>query len=152
MTGVALRKGTYYYRQRIPAELVAVFGCKHFRRTLGTKDIRAATMLGSQWAAKTQAAFAVIRSGALPPTESKAIAANLLRLNLGDFANTTHPTPPQATNSANFTNHLSQNNSIAPVMAPLTLGLLIERFVDENLTRQKWTEKTHAENLAILNF
>lgn len=63
MTSIVLRRGTYYYRQRIPTDLAHHFDRRHIRRSLHTKDPNAAKALGASFAAKAQHAFAMLRTG-----------------------------------------------------------------------------------------
>jgi hypothetical protein len=156
MTGLINRKGTFYYRQRIPADLTHHFERRHIRRSLHTKDAQAAKALGASFATKVQHAFAMLRTGALHPSEAKALVTNLLGINLADVGASRYQPSPQPRKTENRTSLASHRGKpathIEPVLAPLTLGLLVERFVEENLARHRWTSKTHAENRAILDF
>ena len=60
-TGLARRKGTYYFRIRVPKDLVSVFGKKEIRKSLETTDYGKAKKRRNQMAIEWDARFAQAR-------------------------------------------------------------------------------------------
>lgn len=144
MTGLVLRRGTYYYRQRIPTDLRQHFDQGHIRRSLHTQDANAAKTLAASCAARVQHTFSLLRSGALSPTEGRSLTANLC-VNLANVKGNgrhDHPGIGQSSPAGNLLIHSADVTAhMQPVLAPLTLGLLVERYVAEHVARHKWTGK-----------
>jgi len=62
-------KHTYYYRERIPNDLLCYFPSKDLRRSLRTKNLKSARKLSRLCTAKTEEVFTMIRSGVMTETQ-----------------------------------------------------------------------------------
>lgn len=56
-----IRHGIYHYSRTVPGDVRGVVGCKYWRFTLGTKNVREAEAARSEWDAKYQAQIDEIR-------------------------------------------------------------------------------------------
>ncbi|SHI45226.1 Site-specific recombinase XerD [Malonomonas rubra DSM 5091] len=63
------RNSSYYFRIRIPSDLIDHFQRTEVRKSLKTADLSAAKILCSHWEGKFQQSFALLRSGARYPLE-----------------------------------------------------------------------------------
>ena len=63
------RNGTYYFRTRIPSDLIDHFQRTEVRKSLRTGDLSAAKILCSHWETKFLQSFALLRSGVSYPLE-----------------------------------------------------------------------------------
>jgi len=63
------RNGKYYFRTRIPSDLIDHFQRTEVRKSLRTGDLSAAKILCSHWEVKFQQSFALLRSGVSYPLE-----------------------------------------------------------------------------------
>lgn len=118
MTGVVLRRGVYYYRVRVPADLASHFRRRHVRRSLRTRDPAAAQLLGSRWAAHTHRVFALLRTGALPAHEARSLTRHYLHANLADFPYHPAPTPGAVPESAQTNCYAPTADDLAPLLPP----------------------------------
>lgn len=62
---------TYYYRVRIPKDLIGYFPSKDLRRSLKTKNLKSAKKLNKLWVAKTEEIFTTLRSGVMTEEQNK---------------------------------------------------------------------------------
>lgn len=85
--GLIQRRGGFYYRQRVPADLVAALGRREVKRSLKTRNPAAARLLGAGWGATCERAFAMLRAGLVTPPQAVALIEEPF-------------TPPQGTPSA----------------------------------------------------
>lgn len=65
LSHIYLRKGTYYYRLNVPVDLQQHFPTEEIKKSLKTKDLKAAKVMAVSLEYKTQQAFAMIRTGML---------------------------------------------------------------------------------------
>ena len=76
---------TYYFRLRIPQELVLYFGCREVKKSLHTKSYRYAKSLLVNYLSESERVFTMIRSGTLTDEMIKRLAFEYL-----DYSYTRH--------------------------------------------------------------
>ena len=74
---VFVRKGIYYYRTDIPADLKHYFHTTGIKQSLKTKDSKLAKVLAVSLEYKVQQTFCMIRSGMLPDDVIQGIVAEM---------------------------------------------------------------------------
>jgi hypothetical protein len=77
--------GHYYFRVRIPIDLLKVFKRREVKRALRTKDLKHARTLVKVWGFKTEKLFLLLRSGMLTDEQIEKAVQRFLRDTLRDF-------------------------------------------------------------------
>ena len=73
-----VRGQTYYYRIKIPSDLRPFFPSREIKRSLKTRDKRAARTLATAYHSKVQNTFALLRAGTTPTPQSADLISTLL--------------------------------------------------------------------------
>ena len=78
LSHVYLRNNTYYYRVNVPVDLQKHFPTEEIKKSLKTKDLKAAKVMAVSLEYKIQQAFAMIRTGMLPDDMIRQVAEGIV--------------------------------------------------------------------------
>ena len=72
---IILRNGIFYFKMRVPSDLIPIFETAYIRRSLKTSDEKDAKRLADALTIKVRAAFDLIRSGVLTEEQTLALVS-----------------------------------------------------------------------------
>jgi integrase len=107
----------YYFRIRIPSDVVTTLGQLEIQVSLRTKDFKTAAGHVKLFSAKAEKTFSMIRSGILSPEQI----------------------------AAYFQSQFPSRRNATPRAKPRMLFEVVELFLQEHISMGRWTEKSAAE-------
>lgn len=122
-------KENYYFRTRIPQDLLHYFPYQEIKRSLRTKNINHAKKLVNIWSSKTEKVFMTLRANILAAEQ------------IHDYIRRELPSIWRKSNS----DPIAQNQRAEQQKKSKRLQQVSEAYIQEHVALKKWTEKTVIE-------